>query len=185
MEAQQPQKDSSLAVNKLAAGIVISTGLIIALIMIITCFYRPVAARGPSMEPTLVEGDIAIAQVFGYHPARGDVVIIKDQHREGKYIVKRIIGMPGDSINIDFATGKVYLNGEELSEPYLNELTRTWGDIAFPLTVPENHVFVMGDNRNHSTDSRTSYTGMIPEENIEGRVRVKIYPLGKFGVGVE
>ncbi|MEG1943692.1 MAG: signal peptidase I, partial [Angelakisella sp.] len=142
---------------------------------------KPVQTSGNSMSPTLKDGDRAIASLLNYTPAYGDVVIIKDLHKENKYIVKRIIGLAEDIINIDFSTGEVTRNGEIIDEPYLTEPTTMRGDIVFPLIVPQYHAFVMGDNRNNSTDSRTSYTGMIPMENIKGKVLLRFYPPQNFG----
>lgn len=167
---------------RLAVCLLGSALLAVALVLVLTLFYRPAYTRGPSMEPTLADGDWSIAWIYDYTPARGDVVIIRDMHTADKYIVKRIIGLPGDLIDIDFATGEVFRNGRVLTEPYATEPTLTAGDIRFPLSVPQDHVFVMGDNRNHSTDSRTSYTGMIAGENIEGRVLCRVYPLPKLGL---
>lgn len=144
-------------------------------------FYRPALTHGNSMSPTLSDGDWGIASVMDYKAGRGDVVIIRDKNVEGKYIVKRVIGLAGDLIDIDFATGVVTRNGQALDEPYITESTRAAGDIEFPLVVTQRHVFVLGDNRNHSTDSRTAYTGLIAEENIEGRVIFRVYPFNKFG----
>lgn len=155
--------------------------LAVVCLLLLTCFYRPTLTQGHSMEPTLAEGDKGFAWVYHYAPTRGDVVVIKDVHEDNKYIVKRVIGLAGDLIDIDFWTGAVTRNGELLEEPYVTEPSVTPGDLWYPVTVPQGHVFVMGDNRNHSTDSRTTYTGMIAEENIEGKMVFRFFPFDKLG----
>lgn len=147
----------------------------------ISAFLKPTVIHGFSMEPTLTHGDRAIAKVQGYQPAYGDIVVIKDLHIDNKFIVKRIIGMPGDTIDINFTTGDLSRNGVLVDEPYILEPTTTPGDVLFPLTVPPGQVFVLGDNRNHSTDSRTTYTGTIPVENIEGKLLFRFYPPESMG----
>lgn len=161
-----------------AAG---SSALAVLLLIVVTFFYRPAITRGGSMSPTLNDGDISIASVYRYTPERGDVVIIPNTHAEGRYIVKRIIGLAGDHIDINYDTGKVVRNGRVLDEAFATEPILVQGDIKLPLTVPESKVFVLGDNRNHSTDSRTSYTGMIDSDIIEGKVVLCIFPFERFG----
>ncbi|MEG1686456.1 MAG: signal peptidase I [Angelakisella sp.] len=185
-DSQTTQTDQLSAAERFSLkrsilGMVASVVLAILLFFAVTTFFRPTLTQGHSMAPTLADGDCAIAAVFDYHPAHGDIVVIHDSHQQGKYIVKRIIGLAGDTIHIDFTTGAVTRNGVLLDEPYLPEPTTTPGDLLFPVVVPQGHVFVMGDNRNHSTDSRTSYTGMIAQENIEGKVIFRFYPLDKIG----
>ncbi|MEG0853779.1 MAG: signal peptidase I, partial [Angelakisella sp.] len=154
----------------------------VCIFSLIAMYFKPTLTHGYSMKPTLTEGDRAIAMVRRYTPAYGDVVIIRDLHKADKFLVKRIIGLSGDLIDIDFSTGVVTRNGVVIEEPYIPEPTTTPGDVTFPLAVPEGHAFVMGDNRNHSTDSRTTYTGTIPVENIEGKVLFRFHPIEKFGV---
>lgn len=173
--------DDSFSLKTSLRSVLLSVAIAFFVFVLISIFLKPTVIHGYSMAPTLTHGDRAIAMVYGYKPSYGDVIIIKDQHVDNKYIVKRIIGLPRDTINIDFATGEVVRNGALLEEPYLYEPTTMPGDVLFPLTVPEGHVFVMGDNRNNSTDSRTTYTGMIPIENIEGKLLFRLYPFENLG----
>lgn len=173
--------DNSFSMKGSLRSILLSVALAFFAFVLISIFLKPTITHGYSMAPTLTHGDRAIAMVYGYKPAYGDVVVIKDRHVDNKFIVKRIIGLPGDTININFVTGEVVRNGAVVEEPYLAEPTTTPGDVLFPLTVPEGHIFVMGDNRNNSTDSRTTYTGMIPIENIEGKLIFRFYPFESFG----
>ena len=146
-----------------------------------TFFLRPTLTHGHSMDPTLTHGDRGLAWVWNYTPAYGDVVVIKDTHINDKYIVKRIIGLPGDVIDIDYDAGVVYRNGQPLEEPYTASPTNDRGDMPLPLTVPENQAFVLGDNRNNSTDSRTLYVGLIDQQRLMGRMVWRFYPFDKMG----
>ena len=129
-----------------------------------------------------LNGDRLIVWGAGYTPERGDVVIVDGDTVYGKPLVKRVIAKGGDTISIDYATGEVVVNGQLLDEPYLAEPTRLGYDIEFPYTVPEGTLFVMGDNRNASLDSRSSQIGCIPETDILGKVLVCFLPLEDMGV---
>ncbi len=145
-------------------------------------FFRASLVRGASMEPTLHDGDCTFVQMAGYgDPQRGDIVAIRASDGEGKHLVKRIIAVGGDTVQIDFEAGTVYVNGHRLEEPYAAGPTLLQGDVSFPVTVPEGHYFVLGDNRNHSQDSRSSALGMVPAEDIEGKVVFRFYPFSRFG----
>ena len=145
--------------------------LISALIICVLLFVfviRVVDVRGTSMWPTLQNGD--------------KIVFKKDEYDPDKALVKRVIAVAGQEINIDFANGLVYVDGEVIEEAYINEATQKKLDFIGPQTVPEGCVFVMGDNRNASTDSRDKRIGMVDERLIIGKVYMVIYPLSEFGV---
>ena len=131
---------------------------------------------GSSMTPTLEEGEIVVA-LKGSEFEHGDVMAF---YYNNKILVKRIVGKPGEWINVD-SRGIVYVNGEELDEPYLKE--RALGDcnIEFPYQVPEKRYFVMGDHRSTSMDSRNTAIGCIAEEQIVGKIIFRIWPLPVFG----
>lgn len=124
----------------------------------------------------LANGDKLIVWGAGYEPQRGDVVIVDSYTAYGKPLVKRVIAKGGDTISIDYASGTVTVNGEVLDEDYIAEPTYLGYDVEFPYTVPEGTVFVMGDNRNNSLDSRSSYVGCIDERDILGKVLVCFLP---------
>ncbi|WP_042160640.1 signal peptidase I [Paenibacillus gorillae] len=131
-----------------------------------------------SMQNTLVAGQRLIEDKWSYHfkhPQRGDIVIIKGPESELR-LVKRVIGIPGDEI--DVRDGAVYLNGELTHEPYVKGMTTT-SSIQFPYKVEPGKLFVMGDNREHSEDSRS--LGPIAFSSIEGKVVYRIWPIDKFG----
>ena len=141
-------------------------------------FVRVIDVSGSSMNPTLYNGDKMIVSDVFYKPKAGDVVVFKsDSYDPNKALVKRIIATGGQEINIDFSTGTVYIDGQPIEEDYIAELTKTKLDFIGPKTVPEGCVFVMGDNRNASIDSRKNEIGMLDTRLIIGRAYYVIYPL--------
>ena len=132
------------------------------------------------MKPTLQPEDRVVVSNVGYEPQQGDIVVISDVDGSGSPIIKRIIAVEGDGVDINFTKGVVTVNGRE--EHYSDELTKQQADIAFPLTVPEGTVFVLGDNRGVSLDSRSSRIGCVDERNIVGKVLFRFFPLGDWKV---
>jgi signal peptidase I len=149
-------------------------------LLVVIFLFRLSYVDGDSMEPTLENGDALIVADFDYVPTVGDIVIV-DSEGLGKFIVKRIIAAEGQTIDIDFERGIVTVDGEVINEPYVNGQTfLDEGGFTYPVTVPENSYFVMGDNRMHSTDSRDERIGFVPEDNIYGKVMVRVYPFNKI-----
>lgn len=137
---------------------------------------RVVGIFGSSMLPTLVHGDKAIVSSLFYTPSYGDIVIIQKDSFDDDPIVKRVIATEGQTVDIDFEEGIVYVDGVALEEDYVNSLTTTPIDFTEAVTVPENCVFVLGDNRNASNDSRDSRISMVDERCIIGKVYFIIFP---------
>jgi len=133
--------------------------------------------HGQSMEPTLHSDQRLVVEKVSYRfhgPRRGDIVVLKPPKQGEELLIKRVIGLSGETIEI--RQGRVYINGQELDEPYLERLTGgNWG----PIIVPPLHVFVLGDNRGFSNDSRAF--GMVPIANIVGRAWVSYWPLDEVG----
>lgn len=155
--------------------------LIISIIVFIFIF-RIVDVVGDSMNPTLINGDkLVVSDVF-YKPKQGDIVIFRKDEYKAEALVKRVIATEGQTIEIDFDRGRVYVDGELLDEPYIAEPTRNQLDFQGPQTVPAGCVFVMGDNRNASSDSRRAEIGMVDERLIVGKVLLRIFPLDSIGV---
>jgi len=150
---------------------------LLVITVIFTLFFRVVNVSGPSMMPTLKDGDKIIISARGYEPTVGDIVVLSGASGKRETIVKRIIALGGDKVDINFTTGIVTVNGVE--EEYSEELTLQQFDIAFPITVPEGCVFVLGDNRSDSLDSRSTEIGCIDERYIVGKVIFGIFPFGK------
>ncbi len=152
------------------------------LVLIFAFAARIVVVDGHSMDRTLAQGDRLLVQSAFYKPSRGDVVVVDGYTHYGKPLVKRVIALGGDMVDIDPDEGLVYVNGTPLEEPYVNEgATLGTGDTTFPITVPEGTLFLMGDNRQYSTDSRNSEVGFVDERDILGRVLLRLFPLKQFG----
>ena len=149
--------------------------------LVFTFGLRVVQVDGHSMQPTLLNGERLLMTPLKT-PDYDDVVIVDSYIPYGKPLVKRVIAKGGDTIRIDYSTGAVTVNGELLQEDYIAEPTYLGYDVEFPYTVPEGTVFVMGDNRNASLDSRSSYVGSIDERDILGKVLLCFLPFSDFGV---
>lgn len=169
---------------------------VFVVVLLFAYVIRPVTVDGESMTNTLQDGDRLLMSDLFYTPKQGDIVIIDNTHShlydengnvvEGdglkKRLIKRVIATGGQEIDIDFVTGEVKVDGEVLDEPYIRELTheQEGGFDSYPITVPEGYYFVMGDNRNASSDSRSEHVGFIPEDSILGKAVLRI-SLDNFG----
>lgn len=157
------------------------TALIICVLMFVFCV-KLVNVNGNSMNPTLNNADKMIVSHLFYDPKPGDIVVFKkDEYDPDKALVKRIIATEGQVVNIDFEKGIVYVDGEPLTEDYTLEPTYNKLDFIGPQTVPEGCVFVLGDNRNGSRDSRYKLIGMVDSRLILGKVYCVIFPFADIG----
>ena len=146
--------------------------------LVFTFAVRMMGVSGPSMIPTLQDGDRLIvinAALCGTYRV-GDIVIARKESFDEKPIVKRVIATGGQTVDIDFDLGRVYVDGALLEEEYINDLTYLEEGTEFPLTVPEGSVFLMGDNRNHSSDSRDERLGPVDERLIIGKAVFLLFP---------
>ena len=156
----------------------------VTVILLFTFVFRLVTVDGGSMQNTFQDKDKVIISSINYTPQRGDVVVlVQPSYRENHPMIKRIIALGGDTVQVDCYTEQVTVNGEVLQEDYIKEQHIVgYADIGGePYVVPEGHVYVMGDNRNNSTDSRSSLVGPIAVENILGHVVFRVMPLSGFG----
>ena len=159
--------------------------IIFALVFCVLLFVfavRMVNVVGHSMVPTLEQSDKVVISNLFYHPKQGDVVVLRKQTLMQEPIVKRIIATEGQTVDIDFDDGVVYVDGKALDEPYVNEPVHDRENFEGKITVPEGCVFVMGDNRNASTDSRDARLGCVDECYIMGRVYFTLFPVKNIGV---
>lgn len=155
---------------------------VIILILLFSLVLRPAAVIGNSMLPSFNSGDrvVCLPELSGYE--RGDVIIISHATRKDESIIKRVIAVGGDTVDIDFYKGTVSVNGQVLDEPYVNTPTNLSYDMTFPVTVPEGKLFVLGDNRNDSIDSRSTDIGFINENKVLGKVVFRFYPFDKIEI---
>ena len=174
------EKNTGAAASKRADLYDWINSIIAALIVCVLVFVflaRMVNVVGSSMYPTLAENDkIIICNLF-YEPKQGDIVVLRKDTFMDDPIVKRVIALEGQTVNIDFENGIVYIDNTAIDEPYVNELTHERENFEGPFTVPDGCVFVMGDNRNASTDSRAASLGAVDTRYIMGRVYATVFPL--------
>ena len=154
--------------------------------LVITFEGQRTEVEGASMENTLHNGDNLIVDKLSYRfrdPERFDIIVFPFQYQANTYYIKRIIGLPGETVQI-MEDGSIYINGEKMEESYGREVIQpeTIGRAAEPIVLGEDEYFVMGDNRNNSSDSRTDIVGNIKREDIIGKAWLRIWPLSDFGV---
>ncbi len=179
----EPEEVKTTAALNLFYDIVDSLkGAIIVVFLIFAFVFRVLGVDGDSMVPTLNDGDWVAISGVTTSVERGDIVVVTQPWERNVPIIKRIIAVGGDTVDIDFENGRVYVNGTEIYEPYINEPTMISYDVEFPITVDEGKVFVMGDNRNISLDSRSSKIGLIDENYIMGKALVRLYPSGEWKI---
>ncbi len=161
--------------------------LSVVIALVITTFVKPTIVRQHSMSPTLEEYDFLIINRLLYKrgtPSYGDIIVFKSDLKtnigNNKLLIKRVIGLPNDELLIE--EGRIYLNGELLEEEYLNGLETDGKDVEGErLIIPEGMLFVMGDNRGNSMDSRDRTIGFINQEDIVGKAFVRLFPFNKIG----
>ena len=165
---------------------------VIAVVIIFSLIFRIATIEGPSMQNTLFTGDRVIISNLGYTPKQGDIVVVsrnvnnsaEDALTGKEPIIKRVIAVGGQTVNIDFERGVVSVDGVELDEPYAKTPTTRSFDVQFPLYVPEGYIFVLGDNRDNSTDSRDSCIGeggLIDTRYVLGHAVFRVFPFNSIG----
>lgn len=174
--------------EKSTAGELLTMLLYVAIVLVMTFLVvrfvgQRTEVKGHSMEPTLDNGDNLIVDKISYRfrdPQRFDIIVFPFKYKDDTYYIKRIIGLPGETVQIK--DGKIYINGEVLEENYGKEVIEDPKLAAEPVTLGEDEYFVMGDNRNNSSDSREPSVGNIKREDIIGRAFLRIWPLNHFGI---
>jgi signal peptidase I len=167
-------------------------GCVLVAVLVFNCLARLTRVDGNSMNSTLENGELMVVWSLGYTPKQGDIVVLNKTTAEflggegGEAIVKRVIATGGQTVDIDYDTGTVYVDGVALDEPYINEeMHLPTSDVMMQNThweIPEGSIFVMGDNRNHSTDSRQSLLGSIDEDYVLGKVVLALWPAERIGL---
>ena len=157
--------------------------VLVVLILLFTFVVRLIVVSGPSMENTLLNRDTMLVWSLGYSPKQGDIIVLTKKSYQEDSIVKRVIALEGQTVDIDYYTNTVYVDGEMLEEDYVKEWMHvpSYGDVINHITVPEGCIFVMGDNRNESADSRYPGIGIVDERCVIGRAVLVLYPFSRFG----
>ena len=153
-----------------------------------TFFFTLVLVDGPSMENTLHSGDRLFVNRFMYEPKDGDIIVFTPENFPDKPFIKRVIATEGETVDINYDTGEVYVNGNLLQEDYIKVPTTRAGDVQFPVTVPEGYFFAMGDNRGNSHDCRDTNVGdednqmgMVSNKRVMGKAMFRLWPFSQFG----
>lgn len=154
---------------------------IIVVVFLMTFLFRIVSVNGTSMLDTLHHADKVIVWKWNYTPTDRDVVVISRGQNLDEPLIKRVIATEGQSLSVDFSDGSVTVDGVKLNETYIKEQMWLQGDADIPSVVPKGYCFVMGDNRNHSADSRFKEVGLIPNENVIGKANFIIFPFDRIG----
>ena len=185
-EEEQPEKRR--VADELLEWAEIATGALAIVILLFTFVFRMVTVDGPSMQQTLQSNDSLIISHLFYTPKQGDIVVIQVPNPSFPVpIIKRVIATEGQEVYIDFDTWRVYVDGTALEEPYVNYIagqTMRRDSIlpgSMPITVEPGKIFVLGDNRNHSSDSRNALIGQVDVYNVVGRAIFRLFPFSQFG----
>lgn len=165
-------------------GMLLYIGVVLVItFLIITFVGQRTHVSGDSMKNTLYHGDQLIVDKITYRfkdPVRYDIIVFPYQYEENTFYIKRIIGLPGETVQI--ADGDIFINGEVLQESYGREVIQDPGMAAEPIELGEDEYFVLGDNRNASSDSREPSVGVIHQKDIVGRAWIRIWPLNRVGI---
>lgn len=183
-EYEESYEEKKTGIFREILGFLVYVGIVVGItFFIITFVGQRTYVSGSSMENTLSHGDNLIVDKITYRfsdPKRYDIIVFPFRYEDNVYYIKRVIGLPGETIQIQ--DGAIYVNGEILQESYGREVMKSAGLAADPVMLGEDEYFVLGDNRNDSTDSREPNVGAIHRDEIIGRAWVRIWPLDKIGV---
>ena len=182
-EPELIEEEEKTSPFKELAGMLLYMGIVLGVtFLIITFVGQRTHVSGESMENTLDDGDQLIVDKLTYRfrdPERFDIIVFPFHYRENTYYIKRIIGLPGETVQIE--DGTIYINGEVLEEAYGREVMQDPGIAAEPIALGEDEYFVLGDNRNNSSDSREPSVGNITGDEIVGKAVLRIWPLNRLG----
>lgn len=175
---QENEKKENIEKRELYEWVQALVCSVLVVVVVFTFAVRLIGVDGHSMVPTLQHGDrlLVVNALLDDDYGYGDIVVLRKEVFMEDPIVKRVIATEGQTVDIDFATGSVYVDDALLKEDYINELTFLEEGTEFPLTVPEGSIFVMGDNRNHSSDSRDSRLGTVDTRYVIGKAVMIAFP---------
>ncbi len=168
--------------NELYQNVRTLVTVLAVLILLFAFVLRILIVSGPSMENTLQNGEAMVVWSLGYKPRQGDIVVLTQPAFQEDSIVKRVIATGGQRVRIDYSAGTVTVDGQVLEEPYIKERMKvpSYGLGNYDLTVPDGCIFVMGDNRNESADSRYPIIGVIDERSVIGKALLVAFPFSEF-----
>ena len=178
-DGAEPEKKEKKPSEDLFYWLNALTTALVSLVLVFTFIGRLTRVQGESMTNTLQDQQLLLVWSLGYEPKQGDIVVLNKttvEHLGGVAIVKRVIATGGQTVDIDFTAGAVYVDGQLLEEDYIRQPTYLEEGLEFPVTVPEGCVFVMGDNRNDSDDSRDPELGPVDTRQILGRAVFLLFP---------
>ncbi len=178
---REDKKPGKLVYNMYDIVSVVVTAMVV-IFVVFTFVTRILVVSGDSMLPTLQNANSVAVSSSEHSYEYGDIVIITQPNILEKTLIKRVIAVGGQTVDIDTQTGTVYVDGKALDEDYTLEPTYEKGDMEYPLYVPEGYIFAMGDNRNRSSDSRMKIIGLIDERYIMGKVYFRVAPFGQWEV---
>ena len=180
VKKNKKQKEKKPFIDELLDWLKTFALVFIVVVLIFTFIAKTVIVNGSSMNDTLVDRDFLLLWSLFYTPKQGDIIAANCEGLD-EVIVKRVIAVGGQEVNIDFTTGTVYVDGKELDEPYIKNLTLN-DEFAFndPIVVDEGCYFCMGDNRQGSKDSRHPDVGFVSRDDILGKAIIRIYPFNKI-----
>lgn len=187
-DGPQPPPEQASAKRDPSAGldtylnVRVLVGMMAAFVLLFTFVVRIIVVSGPSMENTLTGGDLILVWSLGYTPKQGDIVVLTQESYQEDSIVKRVIATEGQRVDIDYGAGAVEVDGVPLKEDYIKEkmILPSYGEGINHVTVPEGCVFVMGDNRNHSADSRYPDIGIVDTRCVIGRGVAVMFPFSHW-----
>jgi len=180
-EENPNEKNPNKALGELYDWLQVIVAAIVVIVLVFVFVARTIVVDGDSMNPTLYNTNRIVLSDLFYTPKYGDIVVLHSNLEGGMTIIKRVIATAGQTVDINFATGVVTVDGKALDEPYTASPTNLQEDFTGPVTVPAGCIFVMGDNRNNSTDSRNSEVGMVDSREVMGRLLFRLLPLSEFG----
>ena len=180
--SEQAQKRDPTAGLDLYLNVRVLVGMMAAFVLLFTFVARIIVVSGPSMENTLIERDLILVWSWGYAPKQGDIVVLTQESYQEDSIIKRVIAVGGQRVDIDYGSGTVYVDDVPLEEDYTKEkmLLPGYGEGINHVTVPEGCIFVMGDNRNNSADSRYPDIGIVDTRCVIGRSVAVVFPFNHW-----